>query len=57
LLGCLDTPEQDPLTHSPLARVKGSPTDYTDAGIQVILTPKVLFKLTLRQAHGLLGNL
>ncbi len=35
----------------------GRPTVYTDAAIQAVLTMKVLFKLGLRQARGLVSSL
>ena len=34
-------------------KTNGRPTVYTDAAIQAVLTMKVLFKLALRQARGL----
>ena len=36
---------------------KGRPKVYTDAAIQAILTLKVLFRLALRQARGLVSSL
>ena len=36
---------------------KGSPKVYSDSAIQAILTLKVLFKLALRQARGLVSSL
>ena len=36
---------------------KGRPKVYSDAAIQAILTLKVVFKLALRQARGLVGSL
>lgn len=36
---------------------KGRPKVYTDAAIQAILTLKVLFKLVLRKARGLVSSL
>ena len=36
---------------------KGRPKVYTDAAIQSILTLKVLFRLALRQARGLVSSL
>ncbi|MCW3479533.1 transposase [Neisseriaceae bacterium JH1-16] len=35
----------------------GRPQVYTDAAIQAVLTMKVLFKLALRQARGLVSSL